>query len=221
MKPPRSPTRSPKPIRTIRRERSPPSRSRSSIGHSPASRPIRPNKPLNLALGALLGLVLGTVAGAARVALQARNGGRIWAPPPRSGGHPACRRGRHPAARTGARMLRAGHSAGQDARLYGRQDARRYAHGRQQCQGAPPVRPSPELYLVASASAPETGTTGESIPILAHRKYSTAPTTNASTGAAGTLTPRLGRMPTNKTGSPRDPARRIEARARTAPLLTV
>jgi predicted Ser/Thr protein kinase len=38
----------------------------------PAVRPIRPNKPLNLALGALLGLVLGTGAGAARVTLQAR-----------------------------------------------------------------------------------------------------------------------------------------------------
>jgi capsular polysaccharide biosynthesis protein len=39
---------------------------------SPAFRPIRPNKPLNLAIGLLLGLVLGTVAGAARVALRAR-----------------------------------------------------------------------------------------------------------------------------------------------------
>jgi serine/threonine protein kinase/capsular polysaccharide biosynthesis protein len=39
---------------------------------SPALRPIRPNKPLNLALGVFLGLVLGTVAGAGRVALQAR-----------------------------------------------------------------------------------------------------------------------------------------------------
>jgi capsular polysaccharide biosynthesis protein len=39
---------------------------------SPALRPIRPNKPLNLAIGALLGLVLGTLAGAARVALRAR-----------------------------------------------------------------------------------------------------------------------------------------------------
>jgi serine/threonine protein kinase/capsular polysaccharide biosynthesis protein len=38
----------------------------------PATRPIRPNKPLNLALGALFGLVLGTGAGAARVALHAR-----------------------------------------------------------------------------------------------------------------------------------------------------
>ena len=38
----------------------------------PAVRPIRPNKPLNLALGAFLGLVLGTGAGAARVALHAR-----------------------------------------------------------------------------------------------------------------------------------------------------
>jgi hypothetical protein len=31
-----------------------------------------------------------------------------------------------PAARIGARMAQDGHSAGQDARLYGRQDARRY-----------------------------------------------------------------------------------------------
>jgi capsular polysaccharide biosynthesis protein/predicted Ser/Thr protein kinase len=38
----------------------------------PALRPIRPNKPLNIALGALFGLVLGTGAGAARVALHAR-----------------------------------------------------------------------------------------------------------------------------------------------------
>jgi capsular polysaccharide biosynthesis protein len=38
----------------------------------PALRPCRPNKPLNLALGALLGLVLGTAAGAGRVALHAR-----------------------------------------------------------------------------------------------------------------------------------------------------
>ena len=38
----------------------------------PALRPIRPNKPLNLALGVLLGLVLGTGAGAARVARHAR-----------------------------------------------------------------------------------------------------------------------------------------------------
>ncbi len=38
----------------------------------PAFRPIRPNKPLNLALGALLGLLLGTGAGAARVALHSR-----------------------------------------------------------------------------------------------------------------------------------------------------
>jgi capsular polysaccharide biosynthesis protein len=38
----------------------------------PALRPIRPNKPFNLAIGALLGLVLGTVAGAAVVALRAR-----------------------------------------------------------------------------------------------------------------------------------------------------
>jgi uncharacterized protein involved in exopolysaccharide biosynthesis len=38
----------------------------------PALRPIRPNKPLNLALGILFGLVLGTGAGAARVALHAR-----------------------------------------------------------------------------------------------------------------------------------------------------
>jgi capsular polysaccharide biosynthesis protein/predicted Ser/Thr protein kinase len=38
----------------------------------PALRPIRPNKPLNLALGVLFGLVLGTGAGAARVALHAR-----------------------------------------------------------------------------------------------------------------------------------------------------
>ena len=39
---------------------------------SPALRPIRPNTPVNLAIGALLGLVLGTGAGAARVALRAR-----------------------------------------------------------------------------------------------------------------------------------------------------
>jgi uncharacterized protein involved in exopolysaccharide biosynthesis len=32
---------------------------------------VRPNKPLNLAIGLLLGLVLGTVAGAAWVALRA------------------------------------------------------------------------------------------------------------------------------------------------------
>jgi capsular polysaccharide biosynthesis protein len=38
----------------------------------PGFRPVRPNKPLNLAIGLLLGLVLGTAAGAARVALAAR-----------------------------------------------------------------------------------------------------------------------------------------------------
>jgi capsular polysaccharide biosynthesis protein len=38
----------------------------------PGLRPVRPNKPLNFAVGALLGLVLGTVAGAAGVALRAR-----------------------------------------------------------------------------------------------------------------------------------------------------
>ena len=54
------------------------------------------------------------------------------------------------------------------------------------------------LGLVVPASAPGSGTTGESMPIFAQRKYTTAPTTNASTGAAGTLTPRLGRMPTTK-----------------------
>jgi capsular polysaccharide biosynthesis protein/predicted Ser/Thr protein kinase len=37
----------------------------------PGFRPVRPNKPLNLAIGLLLGLVLGTVAGAAWVALRA------------------------------------------------------------------------------------------------------------------------------------------------------
>ena len=36
---------------------------------------------------------------------------------------------------------------------------------------------------------------GESRPIFAQRKYTTAPTTNASTGAAGTATPRFGRIP--------------------------
>jgi uncharacterized protein involved in exopolysaccharide biosynthesis len=39
----------------------------------PPLRASRPNKPLNLAIGVLLGLVLGTAAGAARVALHARN----------------------------------------------------------------------------------------------------------------------------------------------------
>jgi uncharacterized protein involved in exopolysaccharide biosynthesis len=39
----------------------------------PSLHPSRPNKPLNLALGALLGLVLGSAAGAARVALHAKN----------------------------------------------------------------------------------------------------------------------------------------------------
>jgi len=38
----------------------------------PGLHPVRPNKPLNLAIGALLGLVLGTAAGAARIALRAR-----------------------------------------------------------------------------------------------------------------------------------------------------
>jgi serine/threonine protein kinase len=38
----------------------------------PAVRPVRPNKPLNLAIGLLLGLVLGTMAGATRAALRAR-----------------------------------------------------------------------------------------------------------------------------------------------------
>ena len=54
--------------------------------------------------------------------------------PRRSGRHPACRRGRHLAARTGARTPERadnsnGHSARQDARLYGRQDACRYDVG--------------------------------------------------------------------------------------------
>ena len=39
---------------------------------SPAFRPSRPNKPLNLTIGLLLGLVLGTLAGAGGVALRAR-----------------------------------------------------------------------------------------------------------------------------------------------------
>ena len=39
---------------------------------APAVRPIRPNKPLNLAIAVLLGLVLGTAAGAAGVSLRAR-----------------------------------------------------------------------------------------------------------------------------------------------------
>jgi hypothetical protein len=56
----------------------------------------------------------------------------------RSGGHSACRRGRHLAARTGAREPerandRNGHAAGQDARLYGRQDACRYLAGATKC----------------------------------------------------------------------------------------
>ena len=38
----------------------------------PGLRPVRPNKPLNIALGALGGLVLGSAAGAARVRLQSR-----------------------------------------------------------------------------------------------------------------------------------------------------
>jgi uncharacterized protein involved in exopolysaccharide biosynthesis len=37
----------------------------------PAFRAARPNKPLNIALGALGGLVLGAAAGASRVRLQA------------------------------------------------------------------------------------------------------------------------------------------------------
>jgi hypothetical protein len=45
---------------------------------------------------------------------------------PVAAGIPACRRGRHPAARTGARMVQDPNFAGQDARLYGRQDARRH-----------------------------------------------------------------------------------------------
>ncbi len=38
----------------------------------PGIRPVRPNKPLNLAIGILLGLVLGTMAGVAGVAFRAR-----------------------------------------------------------------------------------------------------------------------------------------------------
>jgi capsular polysaccharide biosynthesis protein len=38
----------------------------------PGRRPVRPNKPLNLAIGILLGLVLGAVAGAVGVAFRAR-----------------------------------------------------------------------------------------------------------------------------------------------------
>ena len=62
-------------------------------------------------------------------------------PRPCSGGHLACRRGRHPAARTRTRCFendsqRSGHSAGRDARLYGRQDGRRYVPGRWQCPNA-------------------------------------------------------------------------------------
>src|SRR5208283_5038010 len=53
-------------------------------------------------------------------------------------------------------------------------------------------------YFVASASAPDKGTTAERIPILEQRKYITAPMTKASTGATGTFTPRFGRMPTTK-----------------------
>src|ERR1019366_6166460 len=51
-------------------------------------------------------------------------------------------------------------------------------------------------YLVASASAPGSGTTAERIPILEQRKYTTAPTMKASTGATGAFLPRLGMMPT-------------------------
>ena len=43
-----------------------------------------------------------------------------------SGRHLACRRGRHLAARGRVRILPLSHSAGQDARLYGRHDACRY-----------------------------------------------------------------------------------------------
>jgi len=51
--------------------------------------------------------------------------------PDRSGGHLGCRRGRHLAARTQAPKRKClpksrAISAGQDARLYGRQDACRY-----------------------------------------------------------------------------------------------
>ena len=46
-----------------------------------------------------------------------------------SGGHPACRKGRHPAARGVPAGPGDSRSAGQDARLYGRQDARRYEMG--------------------------------------------------------------------------------------------
>ena len=79
-------------------------------------------------------------------------------------------------------------------------------------------------YFVASARAPVTGTTGESIPIFAQRKYTTAPTMKASTGAAGTV----GNAEVSnwqdadhEARRPGDPARRVEAGARAAPFLAV
>src|ERR1039458_8512811 len=58
--------------------------------------------------------------------LPREGGGGILTPPPGSGGQPARRRERHLAARTQARSYRRGanarsDSAGQDARLHGRQ----------------------------------------------------------------------------------------------------
>jgi hypothetical protein len=79
---------------------------------------------------------------------QAVAAGRIRILPPCSGRHLACRRGRHPAARRSAACLRDGYSAGQDARLYGRQDARRYSEGQWQYPDAPVAAIASKPHLI-------------------------------------------------------------------------
>ena len=91
---------------------------------------------------------------ARRYADGGRTNAPLHRPPPCSGGRPACRRRRHPAASPrphfyrkpnkpsqSSGIVRSFPSTGRDARLYGRQDARRYADGGR--TNAPLHRPPP------------------------------------------------------------------------------